>query len=121
MTQNPRRNMLSRIRASASAGASPREIDVHIEELVLHGFESRSQQTVAEALGSQLTALLAEQGIPATWNDNPVTLQARAAHAIGLTTPGTAGARIADAIYHSEPAKQQQSPFKKRCRTHLNQ
>ena len=106
MTQSPRENLLPRPRAST--GASPREIDVHIDELVLHGFEKRSQQTVAEALQGQLTALLAEQGIPATWKDNPETLQTRTRHAIGLTNPGTAGARIAHAIYHSEPTKQQQ-------------
>jgi hypothetical protein len=106
MNRSPRKNLLPRPRASART--SPREIDLHVDELILHGFESKSQRTVAEALQSQLTALLAEQGIPATWEDNPLTLEARAAHAIGLTNPGTTGARIADAIYHSRPAKQQQ-------------
>ena len=86
---------------------SPSEIDVHINELVLHGFEGRNQRTVAEALQNQLSALLAEQGIPATWKDNPETIQARANYTIDLTNIGTAGEQIADAIYHFEPAKQQ--------------
>lgn len=106
MTQSPRENLVPRPRAST--GASPPEIELHIDELVLHGFEKRSQGTVAEALQSQLSALLAKQGIPGTWKNNPVTLEARAAHAIGLTNSGTTGARIAHAIYHSELAKQQQ-------------
>ena len=71
MTQSPRRNMLSRIRASASAGASPREIDVHIEELVLHGFAKSSQWPVADALEADCAGLLLKQGIPGTWKGNP--------------------------------------------------
>jgi len=93
---------------------SPSEIDVHINELVLHGFEGRNQRTVAEALRNQLSALLTEQGIPATWKDNPETLQARATYAIGLTNPTTAGTEIAKAIYHSDQPKGGNSHHPKR-------
>lgn len=112
MTQSPRENLLPRLRAST--GGHPREIDVHIDELLLHGFDNRNHRTMADALRSQLSALLAEQGIPATWIDNPETLQARPTHASGLTNPTSAGTEIADAIYHSAQPKRGNSHHSKR-------
>ncbi|MEO8353231.1 MAG: hypothetical protein ABI680_15995 [Chthoniobacteraceae bacterium] len=54
--------------------ADPREIDVHIEELVLHGFDPHSRWSVADALENQLRGLLAERGLPAAWLTNPERL-----------------------------------------------
>ena len=42
----------------------PREIDVHIEELVLHGFKPASRWQIAEALEQELRGLLTANGVP---------------------------------------------------------
>ena len=42
-------------------------IELHIEELVLHGFARRDRETVGHALEDELTRLLREQGVPAAW------------------------------------------------------
>lgn len=75
---------------------SPRAIEVHVEELVLHGFAPGERGGIADALQSQLHGLLVENGVPAAWLQSPVQIDAGA---IGLTRPSTTGTQIADAIY----------------------
>lgn len=41
-------------------------IELHIEELILHGFPHGDRYRVAEAIERELTRLFVEQGIPAT-------------------------------------------------------
>ena len=41
-----------------------RAIEVQIEELVLHGFTPRDRHAIAEAIQSELTALLKTRGLP---------------------------------------------------------
>jgi hypothetical protein len=41
-------------------------ISVHIEELVLHGFEARDRHAIAEGLQTELARLLTEHGLPTT-------------------------------------------------------
>ena len=68
---------------------------MHIEELVLHGFDPRSRWSVADALENQLRGLLAERGLPRAWLANPER----------LTTACKPGEGIAEAI-HRGVAKQ---------------
>jgi len=75
---------------------NPREIDVHIEKLVLHGFDPRSRWNVADVLESELRGLLVARGLPAAWRANPERLDAGA---IRLTNPSGAGRQIASAVY----------------------
>ncbi len=75
---------------------NPREIEVHIEELVLHGFDPRSRWAIGDALETELRGLLAAQGLPATWRDNPARVDAGA---IRLTNPSATGGKIAAAIH----------------------
>ncbi len=42
---------------------TPRNIEVHIEELVLHGFAPKDRYAIGEAVQRELTRLFAEQGI----------------------------------------------------------
>lgn len=42
-----------------------RDIEIHIDELVLHGFPPADRYQVAEALERELVRLLADGGIPA--------------------------------------------------------
>ena len=41
----------------------PARVEVHIEELVLHGFAPGQRYRIAEALERELTRLLAERGL----------------------------------------------------------
>ena len=78
---------------------SPREIEVHIEELVLHGFKPSSQWDICDALQTQLHALLAERGLPAAWEAGPERIDAGVAHAHILSRPSVIGTEIASAVY----------------------
>jgi hypothetical protein len=42
----------------------PKSIDLHIEELVLYGFDPLDRRRIAEALPVELSRLLAERGLP---------------------------------------------------------
>jgi hypothetical protein len=78
---------------------SPREIDVHIEELVLHGFAPGGRWQIGDALENELRRVLAEKGLSAAWRTNLETLDASA---IRLTSPAETGKRIAAAVYRGE-------------------
>jgi hypothetical protein len=81
---------------------SPREIEVHIEELVLHGFAPGARRAVGDALQSELQQLLAERGIPQAWRGNPETIEAGTIPATAQTKPVTTGGQIARAVYQAE-------------------
>ena len=42
----------------------PANIELHIEELVLHGFAPGDRYRIAEAMERELAALFADQGVP---------------------------------------------------------
>ena len=42
----------------------PYNIELHIEELVLHGFAVKDRYAIGEAIQRELTRLFAEQGVP---------------------------------------------------------
>jgi hypothetical protein len=89
------RDHRSRLQRRATLGGErrramkPREIEVHIEELVLHGFDPHSRWSVADALENQLRGLLAERGLPPAWLGSPERLM----------TASKAGEGIAEAIH----------------------
>jgi hypothetical protein len=76
----------------------PREIEVHIEELVLHGFDPRSRWSIADALGSELSGLLTERGIPPAWQASPDRIDAGRTRA-NEAKPTVIGEQIARAVY----------------------
>jgi hypothetical protein len=76
--------------------SSPCEIEVHIEELVLHGFDPRARWNVGDALESELRGLLAARGVPALWQMNP---EKPDAGAIPLRKPAGTGKQVAAAVY----------------------
>ena len=86
----------------ALAGTSPREIEVRIEELILHGFTPGTRWQVADALESELHVLLAERGVPAAWKNSPEKLTADAIRATNETRPAVAGEQIARSVYQGE-------------------
>ena len=67
-------------------------VELHIEELVLDGFEPHQQHEIADALRERLGSVLAERGVPPGLRD------------VGAVDAGTissadTGAGAADAIY----------------------
>jgi hypothetical protein len=78
---------------------NPREIEVHIAELVLHGFEPASRWEIASALERQLSTLLAERGLPRNWQASPDNIVAVLSPSHAQTTPAGTGAQVGRAIY----------------------
>jgi hypothetical protein len=77
----------------------PREIEVYIEELVLHGFAPCERWQVGNALENELRGLLTTKGIPPAWLSNPERIDANPIRPISLTKPAQVGAGIAGAVY----------------------
>ena len=82
--------------ADLPSSLKPGEIEVHIEELILHGFDPRARWEIGDALERELRGLLAARGLPAAWQDNPARLDAGQ---VRLTNPATAGQQIAGALH----------------------
>jgi hypothetical protein len=78
---------------------NPREIEVHIEELVLHGFPPSARRQIGDALESELRELLAARGVPAAWLSSPDRIEAGAIGATRLTKSAVTGAQVANAVY----------------------
>jgi len=82
-------------------GMKPMNIQLHIEELVLHGFAPGDRYRIAEAVERELQRLLAEQGAPALFGA-AVDLARIDAGAFNLKTSANSemiGAQIAQAVY----------------------
>lgn len=47
----------------------PRAVELHIEELVLHGFAPGDRHRIADAVERELARLFAERGVPAGLGD----------------------------------------------------
>src|SRR5262249_847529 len=77
----------------------PHEIEVHIEELILHGFQPAHRWQVGDALQQELHGLLAERGLPSLWLSSPQRIGAGTISSAGLTRPAQVGADIAGAVY----------------------
>jgi hypothetical protein len=80
-------------------------IELHIEELVLHGFERRDRHAIADAFELELSRLLsaqiAEQGLsPAlAHNAESAHLDAGAIHVAAHSKPSSIGAQLAQAVH----------------------
>ena len=75
---------------------NPRKIEVQIEELALHGFNPRDRWRVGDALEAHLRDLLARDGLPEMWRNNPEKVEAGN---VRLTNATQTGREIATAIY----------------------
>jgi hypothetical protein len=82
---------------------NPREIDVHIEELVLHGFNPANRWLIADALEQELRGLLRAEGVPSQWLSSPERMEGGGISSANLTKPERAGIEIAGAAYRGGP------------------
>ncbi len=81
--------------------AHPRAIEVHIEELVLHGFRLRDRWEIGDAVEQELARLLGEQGIAFSLLSENATdeLKAPTFNAALGAKPPAIGRQIAQAVY----------------------
>jgi hypothetical protein len=76
-------------------------VELHIEELVLHGFAPGDRYRIGEAVERELGRLLAEQGAPHLFGGD-VELERMDAGQFNLrpnTQPEIIGAQVAQAVY----------------------
>ncbi len=78
-----------------------RNIELHIEELVLHGFAPDDRYRIADSVECELVQLFAEQGMP-----QPLAQSGEIAHLDGGafeaargSKPDAIGAKVAKAVY----------------------
>jgi len=78
-----------------------RPIDLHIEELVLDGFAPGDRHRIGAALERELTRLLAERGVPASWErgGEAPRLDGGTFEAKPGARPERVGAQIAQSVF----------------------
>jgi hypothetical protein len=89
------------VNSQFSTFSSQPSIELHIEELVLHGFPPSDRYAIGEEVESQLVKLLGEQGVPSSLLSESATDEIRGAT---FNTSHNAKARaigrqIAQAVY----------------------
>ncbi len=79
----------------------PRNIELHIEELLLEGFEQVDRHRIAEAVERELTHLFTERGIPHSLAGGGEInrLDGGAFQVAPNSRPETIGTRVAQAVY----------------------
>jgi hypothetical protein len=76
-------------------------IELHIEEIALHGFQPGDRYAIGEAIERQLAQLLGEQGVPSSLRvDNAMDeIRGTTFDISQKTKPPTIGREIAQAVY----------------------
>ena len=87
--------------SSEFSNNAPRSVELHIEELVLDGFELAHRYTIGEAVERELTRLFTEQGAPiaATQDVEIARLNSGAIEISAGSNAETIGMQLAKAIY----------------------
>jgi hypothetical protein len=78
-----------------------RNVELRIEELILHGFEPGDRDRIGEALQRELSQLFTEQGTPPslTREHAIARLEGGAFDAPSSSEPETVGSRLARSLY----------------------
>jgi hypothetical protein len=79
----------------------PRHIEIHVEEMVLHGVDPSDRHAVGDAVVAELTRLIAEGGLPDTMQVDAAGLRGAVE---GSPASGAAlGVAVARATYRGAP------------------
>lgn len=80
---------------------SATEIELHIEELVLDGFNAADRYRIGDMIERELSRLLSESGVPPSLvaNHNQAHIDAGALNVASVSTPEHIGAQVAQAVY----------------------
>lgn len=78
-------------------------VELHIEEIVLHGFTPVDRRAIAAAIEAELGRLLANEGLPASLVDGTSlgALDAGAFPVAASDRPSAVGGRIGRSLYRS--------------------
>jgi hypothetical protein len=74
-------------------------VELHIEELVLHGFKPGDRHQIGEAVERELARLLAEQGLPQVQDAEVPRLAGGQLHLSPNDNPDTVGRGLAGNIF----------------------
>jgi hypothetical protein len=88
----------SRIQSSA---LSPQSLEIHIEELVLHGFAPGDRHRIGEAVERELVRLFTDQGVPASLSQGSdvARLDGGDFNVVAGSKPQEIGVQVAQALY----------------------
>lgn len=78
------------------------EVELHIDELILHGFYVHDRSAIAEAVQSEMTRLFTEQGIPSSLTQQRTipSLRAGSFNFQQQTGAENLGNNIANSVYN---------------------
>lgn len=74
-------------------------IHLHIDELVLHGFDPADRHRIGDAVQRELHALLREGGLPEALRKDLPRIDAGLIHSRPTARPAEFGGQIAQAVY----------------------
>ena len=76
-------------------------IDLHIDELIVHGFPTTDRAQIAAAVERELARLLAERGVPSGWAQGAdvAQLDSGSFQVVQGAPADAVGAQVAQAIY----------------------
>ena len=79
----------------------PKNIELHIEELVLHGFAPGDRYRIAEGVEQELTRLLADRGVPQSLERGGeiANMDGGAFEVVQGSRAQVVGAQVAKAVY----------------------
>jgi len=91
----------SEVRSQKSELASEPSIELHVEELVLHGFAPSDRYVIGDAVEREMARLLIEQRIPSSLRSENATDEITGAtfNAAYNAKPSAIGRQIAQAVY----------------------
>jgi hypothetical protein len=102
-TSNVQRPTLNPVKGRGPNGALRPQpsVELHIEELVLHGFAPGDRYVIGDAVERELARLLSEEGVPISLRSANATDEIRGAtfNSAHNAKPPTIGRQIAQAIY----------------------
>jgi hypothetical protein len=105
---------------SDSADGPPATIELHIEELVLHGFPASDRLHIGDAVQQELLRLVTEQGLPGM-GANPVDVQRLNAGSFQVASgakPQAIGAQLAQHLHRRlAPEQRPARPHRQRRKT----
>ncbi|PXF58914.1 MAG: hypothetical protein C4B59_12555 [Candidatus Methanogaster sp.] len=79
----------------------PKNIELHIEELVLHGFSPGDRYRIGEAVEQELSRMLADRGVPESLalGGEIASVDGGAFEVATGSDAGVVGAQVAKAVY----------------------
>ena len=80
---------------------TPKNIELHIEELVLHGFSPGDRYQIGEAVEQELTRLLADRGVPQSLAEGGeiASVDGGAFEVAAGSRAEVVGAQVAEVVY----------------------